>query len=318
MTISDGLTWITASGTLFENTGSGVVWNGSLFVAMGSDYPTGGNTILTSADGITWSTITGTTFTTAGTSVAWNGQRFIAVGAGSDTILTSLNGTVWATVSGTTFTSHGNTVSWNGERWIALGAGTDILLTSLDGTSWTNTLSQGTNFNIVGLGVASRYLLPESTSYSSKTSTCATAYSTASQTLTAGTAALVLHDVIGFSYGITTTTGASGSFTVPTTGIYKIIPSLQVLGGGNGSITIWIKVNSVNVPDTATLTLFKNGEESVVTCEYLLELQGGDSVQVWARAASANCDVHYIVSGGTSPNDYPAAPGVITNMYRIA
>lgn len=148
----------------------------------------------------------------------------------------------------------------------------------------------------------------------SPTATCATAFSTSDQLLTAGTAALVLHDTVPFSYGITTT---SSSFSVPTAGIYKIIPSLQVLGDGNGSVTIFLKVNGANAANTATKTAFKNGDETVITCEYLLELNGGDSVQIWALAASANCTIDYVAGDGTPPNTYPAAPGVITNMYRI-
>jgi hypothetical protein len=100
-------------------------------------------------------------------------------------------------------------------------------------------------------------------------------------------------------------------------GIYKFIPSLQCLGSGNGTLTIWIKVNGASVADTATRTAFKQNDETVITCEYLLELGAGDSVEVWALSSSANCVIDYIASGGVAPNDYPAAPGVITNMYRI-
>lgn len=151
----------------------------------------------------------------------------------------------------------------------------------------------------------------------SPTATCATAFSTSDQTLTAGTAELVLHDTVPFSYGITTTTGASGAFVVPVAGIYKVIPSLQCMGSGNGSLTIWIKVNGSNVADTATRTAFKQNDETVITCEYLLSLGAGDSVQVWALALSANCTIDYIAGGGSAPNDYPAAPGIITDIYRI-
>lgn len=151
----------------------------------------------------------------------------------------------------------------------------------------------------------------------SPTATCATAYSTSDQLLTAGTAALVLHDTVPFSYGIATTTGASGGFSVPTSGVYKLIPSLQCLGAGNGSITIWIKVNGTSVPATSTRTAFKTNDETVITCEYLLELNGGDSVQVWALAQSANCTIDFIAAGGSGANAYPSAPGVITNLYRI-
>ncbi len=149
------------------------------------------------------------------------------------------------------------------------------------------------------------------------TGTCATAFSTSSQTLIAGTCANIAHDTSPFSYGITSVMGVNGYFQVPATGIYKIIPSLQVLSAGNGKISIWMKVNGVNVPDSATLTLFKNNEEGVITCEYLLSLNAGDQIQVWALAQSANCNIHYIAAGGSGVNAYPAAPGIITNIYRI-
>lgn len=149
------------------------------------------------------------------------------------------------------------------------------------------------------------------------TSTCATAYSTSDQVLTAGTVAIVRHDVADFSYGIMTTTGADSRFTVPTTGVYKIIPSLQCLGGGNGTLTIFLRVNGANVENTATRTAFKQNDETVITCEYLLELNISDFVQVCALAQSANCTIDYIEGDGIAPNTYPAAPGVITNMYRI-
>jgi len=89
------------------------------------------------------------------------------------------------------------------------------------------------------------------------TSTCATAYSTADQALTAGTVAVVRHDVADFSYGIMTNLGAGTYFMVPATGVYKIIPSLQCLGAGNGTLTIFLRVNGANVANTATRTAFK-------------------------------------------------------------
>jgi len=156
------------------------------------------------------------------------------------------------------------------------------------------------------------------TSGSSVTATCATAYSVVDQTLAHGTAAIVAHDTVPFSYGITVTTGANARFTVGATGVYKIIPSLQYVGNnGNAGITIWLKVNGTNVADSSTYTVVKNGEEGVITCEYLLELNAGDYVQVAALATTQNVIVNYIAGGGSGANAYPAAPGIITNMYRI-
>ena len=151
----------------------------------------------------------------------------------------------------------------------------------------------------------------------SPTSTCMTAFSTSDQLLLAETAGNIAHTSVPFSYGITVVTGANGYFRVPAAGVYKIIPSIQFLSLGNGSIIIWIKVNGNNVPNTSTVTLFKNNEEGVITCEYLLELNENDQVQVWALSQAANCNINYVSAGGSGVNAYPAGPGVITNMYRI-
>ena len=152
----------------------------------------------------------------------------------------------------------------------------------------------------------------------SSTTIYMSAYSTSDQTLTVGTAANIAHDTVGVSTGITVTTGAAGYFTVPVTGIYKLIYSIQILGTGNGNVAFWIKVNGTNVAETTTLTIFRNNEESIVCTEYILSLTGGDQVQVWGRSNGANCILNHIAAGGTPPNDYPAAPGIITNMYRLA
>ena len=168
---------------------------------------------------------------------------------------------------------------------------------------------------IPGTGRVAAINCPATTS--SITSTCATAYSTSDQLLIAGTAANITHDTVPFSYGITVVTGVNGYFQVPNTGIYKIIPSVQHLAAGNGSLTIWIKVNGVNVADSATFTLTKNNEEGIITTEYLLSLNANDQVQIWGLAGAANTTVNYIAAGGSAPDDYPAAPGIITNMYQI-
>jgi hypothetical protein len=148
------------------------------------------------------------------------------------------------------------------------------------------------------------------------TATLATAFSTSDQQLVAGTAVNVRHDIVPFSYGISVVTGTNSFFWVPARGIYKIIPSIVLKGVGNGNITIWIKVNGVNVPDTSTRTAYKTGDEVVITCEYLLPLEPSDQVQVWCLATT-DAVIDHIDAAGTGSNAYPATPGVITNIYRI-
>ena len=150
------------------------------------------------------------------------------------------------------------------------------------------------------------------------TGTTASIYSTSSQTLVAGTAANIAHDSAFFTYGgITFVAGANGYLKVPATGVYKVIPSIQYLTAGNGTLRIWVKVNGNSVPDSATLLNTTNNSQGVFTTELLLELNANDQVQFWGLAGSHDCVVTYLSGGGSGANAYPAAPGVITNMYRI-
>lgn len=148
---------------------------------------------------------------------------------------------------------------------------------------------------------------------SSPTNDVATMYSTSDQSLTANTAAAILYDTVPFSYGYS----VSGStITVTNGGIHKIIPSVQFSGSNNGTMIIWIKVNGSNLTDSSTQTNYKTGDTVVITCEYLLSLNAGDQIQVFALSTT-NATIDYIAGGGSGANAYPAAPGIITDIYRL-
>jgi hypothetical protein len=80
---------------------------------------------------------------------------------------------------------------------------------------------------------------------------------------------------------------------------------------------MWLKVNGANSPNTGTYLAFKTGEYQVFTTEILLELNANDQVQVWAQSSVNGSVIQYIAPGGASPDDFPAAPGIITNMYKL-
>jgi hypothetical protein len=80
---------------------------------------------------------------------------------------------------------------------------------------------------------------------------------------------------------------------------------------------VWLKVNGVNVDNTGTYLAFKQNEYQVFTTEILLELNANDQVQVWAQSSVTGAVIDYIPAGGSSGNTYPAAPGIITNMYKL-
>jgi hypothetical protein len=105
----DGLNWInSSSGTslISSITPIGkVVWNGSLWVAVGNGSA---YTIIYSSDGINWSGVANskTLFDIAGGAVelAWNGTVWVAVGANSTgkLVAISYNGTVWSNTNNLT------------------------------------------------------------------------------------------------------------------------------------------------------------------------------------------------------------------------
>jgi hypothetical protein len=118
-----------------------LVWNGSLFVAVG------GSTILTSPDGVTW-----TRRDTSGAGdptlhdVFWTGTQLMAVGtAYSDAensvgvVLYSADGVTW-TRRDISASSSIETIAWSGQLFVATGydsARAALVFTSADGVTWT-------------------------------------------------------------------------------------------------------------------------------------------------------------------------------------
>ncbi len=138
---NDGVNWNPAygvTGTIFSSWGSGVAWNGSMWVAVGA----GVNTIAYSINGKYWLPSNNSTyiFSTSGNDIAWNGSIWFAVGAGVNTIAYSPDGLNWNGVSNSTtiFSTSGNGIAWNGSIWVAVGAGTsNTIAYSTDGNIWT-------------------------------------------------------------------------------------------------------------------------------------------------------------------------------------
>lgn len=139
----DLTTWLDRTPAGLSTGLNDVVWNGSLFVAVGD-----AGRILSSPDGITWTSRTsGTTQRLNG--VAWDGARFLAVGDGA-TILSSTNGSSWSSLHTGDDGVWLQDVSYSGTRYVAAGnlypADSAYVLTSTDGNTWIEnaTLPPGT------------------------------------------------------------------------------------------------------------------------------------------------------------------------------
>lgn len=114
-----------------------VIWNGSIFVAVGS-----GGYIVTSSDGITWTQRTSSTASQIN-GITWNGSIFVAVqsGASANGVHTSPDGINW-TAQAVSIPVSLLGVTWSAtlSLFVAVGSadGTDgYIITSPDGITWT-------------------------------------------------------------------------------------------------------------------------------------------------------------------------------------
>ena len=122
-----------------------IVWNGSLFVAVGWNafHTEAQKLILTSVDGLEWSSRwfdTEDHFFTVG----WTGSRFVVAGNGFS-YLTSADGQTWEEhdfPEGVTLLDS----VWNGDRLVAVGGRSEaggVIFTTDDGTGWTESVLPG-------------------------------------------------------------------------------------------------------------------------------------------------------------------------------
>lgn len=168
----NGVYWNNASGDVFSNGGYGVAWNGSIWVAVGSNGTNNANTIAYSSNGVDWTYASGG-FLYWGRGVAWNGLYWIAVGTdgipgGGRTILTSKDGVSWSDANSANIfqtrypqgTGTGRAVAWNGQFWVVVGYdivnSANSIYVSKDGMNWTlgNSLEGNPLFSPGGNAVA--------------------------------------------------------------------------------------------------------------------------------------------------------------------
>ena len=115
--------------------------------------------------------------------------------------------------------------------------------------------------------------------------------------------------------------GFSGStIEVTKAGIWKFAYSVQLdkSGGGTEYVDIWIKVNGTNVPRSASrTTVAGQSGENFVMCEYILDLNLNDKIQVYFISPNATMKLAYFSGTGTAPNDVPAVPSIISTLVQL-
>jgi len=135
---SQGNIWAADDGTNWQRVADGfdvrdVVWNGSMFVAVGE------NVIYTSSDGINW-TLTNTDYDT--NAVTWGNDMFVAVSSkGDGRVITSTDGINWvdqnagANGHGLNDVTSGNDIAEGKGIFVAVGDFQKVFFSS-DGVNW--------------------------------------------------------------------------------------------------------------------------------------------------------------------------------------
>jgi hypothetical protein len=100
-------------------------------------------------------------------------------------------------------------------------------------------------------------------------------------------------------------------------GVYNVEFSAQLdkTSGGAEFVYIWIRVNSIDVPDSATLLRMKgNNDELVAAWNFLLELAGGDYVELMWASPTLDMRLEHFAASAFAP----AIPSVILSITQEA
>lgn len=115
-------------------------------------------------------------------------------------------------------------------------------------------------------------------------------------------------------------TGGESSLTVLDAGVYRFSYSVQFdkQGAGVLPVDIWIRTNSVDVPDSASqIVIDGNQGETFPYCEYILDLEANTKIEVCFYSTDKDTAV-YARDAITGDYARPAIPGIISNIQRIA
>ena len=138
-------------------------------------------------------------------------------------------------------------------------------------------------------------------------------HSTQTQTAAAiNTAYPMTFDATDISFGVYIGTPTSRVY-LDTEGIYNFQFSAQLdkISGGVGLVFIWVRVNGVNIPDSATqIRIQGNNAETVAAWNFVLSLNAGDYFELVWSTDDTSCQI--LASAASAP--VPAIPSVILTV----
>jgi len=106
---------------------------------------------------------------------------------------------------------------------------------------------------------------------------------------------------------------SNSELTIANAGVYSITFSAQIKAdGGQDTIWMWLKKNGTNVADTATKLIAKNGEESVMTVEWIVNAAANDYYEIAWQNLNGYADLLYEGASG----NIPAIPSIIASVKQ--
>ena len=262
---------------------------------------------LSSAD---WSTFDGKFDVPTGTNADY------LDGTGTPTLFPTLtNGTV--TSIATAGLISGGPITTSGTITTAMSTG-KLVGRYTAGSGIMEEITIGSGLTLTGAGVLNNTATPTPTGYYG-----AFQDDTTQTAVSANTAYPVKFNTTDLSNGVTVVNDGSGNptrVTLANTGIYNVQFSLQLEktgGSGNFIVDIWLRKNGVDIPDTAgkvVLTGSANASPIVAAWNYLLDLSGGDYVQLMWSTTNNNAII--IAEGPVAP--HPGVPSSILTVTQQA
>ena len=136
------------------------------------------------------------------------------------------------------------------------------------------------------------------------------------QTVTSGAIAAVKLGTTIFSNGVSVSNNSR--INVDYAGIYNLQFSLQLrrtTGGGTKQASIWIRVNGVDVPNSATHVTFQASSDYLVPAwNFFIDMTAGQYVELmWTQ----NDSIVLTYEAADTIVPHPAVPSVILTMNKI-
>ena len=113
---------------------------------------------------------------------------------------------------------------------------------------------------------------------------------------------------------------SSSQITVSESGLYQFDVTLQLKSGTatDKDVRFWFKKNGTNIANTTRIvTVSINDAYTPIALSEFFSLATGDYIELWWQSDNTSVQLITDAAGGTSPNNYPAAPAGIMAVNQI-